>query len=459
MTRNQKRTGARKKKQKHNEKFGIKIPNDTREALELDRINGNTKWADAIAKEMNGLERLGVFAFHHPDTKFTKTEGWQYAPLRMIYEIKQQDLRHKARLVVGGHVVDASSHVVYSSTIKDISVRLLMLISVQNKLSFMTGDIANAFCTAPCREKVWSRAGPEFGSRQGSIVTLKRALYGLKTASKSFHDFLGQLLIRMGFLPTRADQDLWYRKSDDYDGYDYIAMHVDDIIIAAKDPSKYMTMIEQEFAVRDLSDSPEYYLGNNLKKVGDCFHVSCTKYIKEVLRRYQSKYGALKKESILITSKVHPELDDTDHTTESEHKEFQHIIGVCQWLIVAGRFDISYAVSSLSRYSMAPRKGHLELARKIFGYLKKYPKRGYKINPEPPTFAIGYEPVEIKTDFGHQYSYFHEELDPRFPKPLLKELDITCFVDADHAHDKVTGRSITGILTMVGSTPVIWESK
>jgi len=288
---------------------------------------------------------------------------------------------------------------------------------------------------------------------------LKRALYGLKMASKSFHDFLGQLLLCMGFLPTRADQDLWYRKSDEYNGYDYIATHVDDIIIAAKDPSKYMAMIEQEFSVRDLSDSPDYYLGNNLKKVRDCFHVSCTKYIKEVLHHYQMKYGTIKKESIPISSKVHPELDDTDYASESEHKEFQHIIGVCQWLIVAGRFDINYAMSSLSQYSMAPRKGHLELARKIFGYLKKYPKRGYKINPEPPTFAIGYKPMEIKADFGHQYSYFHEELDPRFPEPLLKELDITSFIDANHAHDKVTGRSITGIITMVGSTPVIWESK
>ena len=33
------------------------------------------------------------------------------------------------------------------------------------------------------------------------------------------------------------------------------------------------------------------------------------------------------------------------------------------------------------------------------------------------------------------------------------------FVDADHGHDKVTGRSITGIVGFVGSTPAIWSSK
>ena len=35
------------------------------------------------------------------------------------------------------------------------------------------------------------------------------------------------------------------------------------------------------------------------------------------------------------------------------HKEFQHNIGVRQWLIVAGIFYLAYAVSSLSRFSDA----------------------------------------------------------------------------------------------------------
>jgi len=59
------------------------------------------------------------------------------------------------------------------------------------------------------QKKIWSAAGAEFGSQAGSIVVLKRALYGLKTASKSFHDFLGGTFERMGFRPSQADQDLW----------------------------------------------------------------------------------------------------------------------------------------------------------------------------------------------------------------------------------------------------------
>ena len=118
------------------------------------------------------------------------------------------------------------------------------------------------------------------------MVTLKRALYGLKTASRLFHEFFGDCLRQMGLSPTRADQDLWYRKSPDYDGYNYIATHVDDIIIAAKRPIEYMAKIEQEFVVHNKEDSPSYYLGNGMKQWDGYLHVSNKKYIAEMLRKY-----------------------------------------------------------------------------------------------------------------------------------------------------------------------------
>eukprot|EP00957_Ditylum_brightwellii_P066260 5029095-Ditylum_brightwellii.AAC.1 len=133
-------------------------------------------------------------------------------------------------------------------------------------LGIISGDIRNAFCTTPCAEKIWSVAGEQFGEKKRAIVVLKQALYGLKTASASFHKFLGDFLQEMGFEPTRADQDLWIKKSEHYEGYDYIAPHMDDIIIVAKNPLKYMSHIKQHFQVRDVTDSPEYYLGNNIAK-------------------------------------------------------------------------------------------------------------------------------------------------------------------------------------------------
>lgn len=55
-----------------------------------------------------------------------------------------------------------------------------------------------------------------------------------------------------------------------------------------------------------------------------------------------------------MSTSAHPELDQTDFLNIAEHAQYQHIIGTCQWLIVAGRFDINYVVSSLSQYAAAP---------------------------------------------------------------------------------------------------------
>ena len=119
-------------------KFGIRIPRNVKEALMFDKENKNTKWADAICKEIHTLLKLNVFKFHSPNTMFKKSDGWQYAPMHMIFTIKQEDLRHKARLVVNGNVVDASTFNKYSPTIKTISVRMIFLITVYRELNIMT---------------------------------------------------------------------------------------------------------------------------------------------------------------------------------------------------------------------------------------------------------------------------------------------------------------------------------
>ena len=46
---------------------------------------------------------------------------------------------------------------------------------------------------------------------------------------------------------------------------------------------------------------------------------------------------------------------------------------VQNWLITLDRFDVAYAVNSLSRHNMLLRHGHLKAMMRIFGYLPLYP--------------------------------------------------------------------------------------
>jgi len=104
-----------------------------------------------------------------------------------------------------------------------------------------------------------------------------------------------------------------------------------------------------------------------------------------VLRQFAKNYGEAPKRPVPLREKEHPELDDSELVSDADKTQHQHIIGVCQWLVVAGRFDINYTVCSLSRFSIAPRHHHLELARELMGFLHKYPKKGYYINPSDPS--------------------------------------------------------------------------
>ena len=221
---------------------------------------------------------------------------------------------------------------------------------------------------------------------------------------------------------------------------------------------KYLEFIKRKFPIRNIEEMPEYYLGNNLEiRCNNTIKVSSSKYITEVISRYENKYGSLKKENVPATPSDHPELDDTPVLNEEGRRHYQSNIGICQWISTAGRLDIAFAVSSLSRFSQSPREGHLKRTEKILGYLKKYTKKGYVIDPRDPIVNVEYKTIEA--DFENQYSNFIEETDNRLTVAKMKELALNIMTDFNHGHDKVTGRSIAGMISFVGRTPVNWSTK
>ena len=56
-----------------------------------------------------------------------------------------------------------------------------------------------------------------------------------------------------------------------------------------------MHEIEIHFKVRNITDSLNYYLVNELVQVGDCIYVSSRKYVNEILPKYQKTHGDTKK--------------------------------------------------------------------------------------------------------------------------------------------------------------------
>ena len=59
------------------------------------------------------MEKLGVLKLYPPKNKFEKKDGFQYAPMHMIFDLKQKDLQHKARILVGVNVVNSIEYTTY----------------------------------------------------------------------------------------------------------------------------------------------------------------------------------------------------------------------------------------------------------------------------------------------------------------------------------------------------------
>jgi hypothetical protein len=58
----------------------------------------------------------------------------------------------------------------------------MFTITTLNDLDLLAGDVQNAYINAKTAEKVYTIAGPEFGSDQGRPAVIVRALYGLKSS-------------------------------------------------------------------------------------------------------------------------------------------------------------------------------------------------------------------------------------------------------------------------------------
>jgi hypothetical protein len=237
------------------------LPKTINEALELDKKNGNTFWADAIAKEMKDV----CVAFKILLDGQSAPIGYQKIPCHMIFDIKMEDFRCKAKLDAGGHMTKAPATITYASVVSCKTVRIALLMAALNDLHVKVGDVLNAYITAPITEMVWTVLGPEFGIDACKSAIIVRALYGLKSAGAAFCMHLASFVRQMGYTSC-----LWYkaetRPADSFRYYAYILCYVDDILCVHHDPMSVLNLINGYKPLKPLLiGDPDIYLGAKLK--------------------------------------------------------------------------------------------------------------------------------------------------------------------------------------------------
>ena len=91
--------------------------------------------------------------------------GYQFVNCHVSFDIKMSKVfRRKARVVSGGHITEEPASLTYSSIVSRDSVRIALMIADLNGLKVLACEIQNDFLTAKCREKLYTKAAPEFVS-------------------------------------------------------------------------------------------------------------------------------------------------------------------------------------------------------------------------------------------------------------------------------------------------------
>ena len=431
---------------------GFQVPKDYNDAIRLDKENSNTHWQDAM-----NLESTGKAQFHNG--KAVTPDGFQKIRVHFVYAVKHDD-RFKARLVADGHLTKEPVESIYSGAVSLRSLRMVVFLSQLNDLKIWGADVGIAYLEVYTDVKLCTIAGPEFKELQGHPLIMIKALHGTHSGGARWHDRLFDILQQLKFKPSKADPDVWMRPEPGGTCYEYIAVYVDDLAIAAKDPQAFCNELKKKYNLKLKGVGPlEYHLACTYKKDPDgTLAADPRRYVNKILESYERMFKEKpRKPRPPLEGGDHPELHTPELCDEHQTNQFQTLVGQLQWLISPGHFDIAVHVMSLSRFRAQPRKGHLDRAKRIVGYLLFLPDGAIRFRTGEPDFS---SLNDQEYDWTRSvYSGACEQIPHDIPKPLGEHGQTTHYVDANLHHDHATGKAVTAVLHFLNQTPIDAYSK
>ena len=414
---------------------GFQVPKDFNDAISLDKENSNTHWQAQ---------------FH--DGKAVTPDGFQKIRVHFVYAVKHAG-KFKARPVADGHLTK-------EPVVSLRSLRMVVFLSQLNDFEIWGADVGNAYLEAYTDPNLCIIVGPEFKELQDHLLIMIKTLHGTRSGGARWHDRLSDILQELKFKPSKADPDVWMRPEPGGTCYEYIAVYVDDLAIAAKDPQPFCNELKKKYNLKLKGVGPlEYHLGCTYKKdPNGTLAADPRRYVNKILESYERMFNEKPRKSRPpLEGGDHPELDTSELCDDHQTKQFQTLIGQLQWLISLGHFDIAVHVMSLSRFRAQPRKGHLDRAKRIVGYLLFLPDGAIRFRTGEPDFS---SLNDQEYDWTRSvYSRACEQIPHDIPKPLGEHGQTTHYVDANLHHDHATGKAVTAVLHFLNQTPIDAYSK
>jgi hypothetical protein len=403
-------------------------PNTYKKALQTPDSN---KWELAMQEEYGALMDNGTWELADlPAGRKAIKCKWVY---KLKYSGTGELLRHKARLVAKGftqiHGIDFDE--TFSPVARLDSVRLLLALAALEDWDIHQIDVKTAFLNGELDEELYMEQPEGFvvpGHRL-KVCRLRKAIYGLKQASRVWYLKLKTVLSLIGFdeMITGDVCIFGYRQQvGDINVLTIIIVYVDDMNLLGNNLphiQQVKSHLNDHFSITDLGDT-SYFLGLHITRDRSKrqLHLDQHKYIGDVLTRFQMEEcnpAFTPFPTGCVLQKNNSPVDDND---PDFIRQYQSIVGSLMYAMLGTRPDIAFAVNKLSQFGSNPDQSHLKAARHVLRYMK-----GTK---------------DLILTYG-----------------LNQDGSIVGYSDADYAGDPDTRLSTTGYVYLLGGAAIAWTSR
>ncbi|UYV82907.1 hypothetical protein LAZ67_22001343, partial [Cordylochernes scorpioides] len=393
----------------------IQTPTNYSEVLQLPKIE-REKWLQAMNEELNSLEKNNVWELT-PLPKDKKIIGckWTY---KQKLNSKGEIERYKARLVAKGfnQKFGRDYEETFAPIVKHSTIRAFLAASVYKGMQVIHLDVKTAFLHGDLDKELYMELPEGLHTKQtNEVCKLKKAIYGLKQAGRSWNTKIASTLIKNNFKQSIVDPCLFTKNEENHSIY--LILYVDDMLLASDSEiiiQNTVKTLEKEFEIKYLGD-PTQFIGIEISRnrEGELL-LSQKNKIQELVERYNLQEA---KPTFTPMESGYPGI--SDEKLLPNNVQYQQLIGSLLYLSVVSRPDIAAPVCILSSRNQNPRNCDWNAAKRIVRYLKTTKELELRIsNQKPPT--------------------------------------LEAYSDATWASDNTDRKSLSGNLFLLGSNPISW---
>ena len=334
--------------------------------------------------------------------------------------------RFKARLVAKGYSQTPGTdfNETFSPTVKYESIRLALAVAAKTNMELRQFDITTAFLNALLHIELYMQQVPGYEDvlRKNLVCFLKKALYGLRQASREWNLRIDAFLKAFKLTQSPADSCVYY--SENNGQRLLIMLFVDDGLMISNSTTQMdsvLTFMKDVFITKITMD-PEVYVSIHIHRdrLTRTIYIDQELYIQSMLQKYQFQ------DCHPVSTPAEPGTNlrpaGTDESLETNFP-YAQIIGSLQFAALTTRPDIAYAVNNAAQFKNHPLTTNCNAVRRILKYLQG--TSTYRL-------PLG----------GNQSSY-----------------TLTAYADADYASMVADRKSRSGYVIFFDGNPISWASK